>query len=308
MTVCFVEAAHSDASHDAMLPLSAQNSKLRRSRGGIHWTRYVRPIALVLIVCACMYRWANAIVSNRSEPKSAHHRFGALDGIAEHAQKAEAIAATSAAATAARAQPQPQPPQPPQPLQAAAAAAPPLPDRVQITFDISSGGRRTITLRLLPENSAESVAFLREAGGAACRGELYRSESFLVQGRISCGAGATRTKVVKAGCPAGVTPDRGRRCPSHDPHCGCHGPIMTRGMVGWAGGGGGPDFFVYTGRDPATHWAHDHTVFAVVEDEASWATLDAIAALPTQNTGMTMLVRPLPLVVSAGGGEAAIAS
>jgi len=35
-------------------------------------------------------------------------------------------------------------------------------------------------------------------------------------------------------------------CPKHDPDCGCHGPVMTRGMVGWAGGGSGPDFFINT--------------------------------------------------------------
>ncbi len=23
-------------------------------------------------------------------------------------------------------------------------------------------------------------------------------------------------------------------CPMQDPDCGCHGPVMTRGMVGWA--------------------------------------------------------------------------
>ena len=38
----------------------------------------------------------------------------------------------------------------------------------------------------------------------------------------------------------------GRKCPSHDPNCGCHGPIMSKGMVGWAGGSAGPDLFIYT--------------------------------------------------------------
>mgnify|MGYP004300881927 CR=1 FL=1 len=38
----------------------------------------------------------------------------------------------------------------------------------------------------------------------------------------------------------------GRKCPSHDPQCGCHGPIMSKGMVGWAGGSAGPDLFIYT--------------------------------------------------------------
>ena len=44
-----------------------------------------------------------------------------------------------------------------------------------------------------------------------------RSESFLIQGRISCAAGATSTRVVKGGCPDGVKVDISRKCPSHDP-------------------------------------------------------------------------------------------
>ena len=83
-----------------------------------------------------------------------------------------------------------------------------------------------------------------------------------MQGRISCGgSGAAPPRVVKGACPAGVVPDGKRACPKHDPNCGCHGPLMSKGMVGWAGGGAGPDLFIYTasrscavGSCPATHW------------------------------------------------------
>ena len=109
-----------------------------------------------------------------------------------------------------------------------------------------------------------------EAAAASCPGELYRSEhNFLIQGRISCAT--HHTKVVKGDCPPGASKDPNRQCPSHDPNCGCHGPIMKRGMVGWAGGSAGPDFFVYIGEHPATHWSHDHTVFAEVADDATWS-------------------------------------
>ena len=83
-----------------------------------------------------------------------------------------------------------------------------------------------------------------------------------MQGRINCGgSGAAPPRVVKGDCPAGVVPDGKRACPKHDPNCGCHGPIMSKGMVGWAGGSAGPDLFIYTasrscavGSCPATHW------------------------------------------------------
>ena len=73
---------------------------------------------------------------------------------------------------------------------------------------------------------------------------------------------------------------------------------MTRGMVGWAGGSVGPDFFVYTGAVPATHWAHDHTVFAELADQASWATIDALGRLPVERGGMTMFKERLKLKVT----------
>ena len=72
---------------------------------------------------------------------------------------------------------------------------------------------------------------------------------------------------------------------------------MTRGMVGWAGGGAGPDFFVYTAEAPATHWAHDHTIIGEIADSTSWKTLDFLHALPAAvgGGGMTMLAKPVAL-------------
>lgn len=77
-------------------------------------------------------------------------------------------------------------------------------------------------------------------------GKFYRAEKqLLLQGIISEGAGAPRLKVELGPCPIENYQPK-LKCPSHDPNCGCHGPVMTKGMVGWAGGGSGPDFFINT--------------------------------------------------------------
>ena len=83
---------------------------------------------------------------------------------------------------------------------------------------------------------------------------------------------------------------------------------MSKGMVGWAGGSAGPDLFIYTaamdksrcpvGGCPATHWAHDHTVFAEVADEATWLAIAELYKLPTRVQGMTFFAAKLPLTVN----------
>lgn len=44
-----------------------------------------------------------------------------------------------------------------------------------------------------------------------------------------------------------------------------HRPIIRRGMVAWAGGNGGPHFFIALADHP--EWQHDHTVWARVVEE-----------------------------------------
>ena len=180
----------------------------------------------------------------------------------------------------------------------AAQASPPPPaaDSVVLRFAVSDGKELSMRIALRPDLSASSVAFLKAAATAGCGGNLYRSESFLMQGRISC-AGGTTPAVVKGDCPPGTKTDANRRCPSHDPNCGCHGPIMEPYMVGWAGGGTGPDWFVYTGDRPAMHWSHDHTVVGQVLDDASRAALRELNALPAGGSGMRMLTKAVPLKV-----------
>lgn len=78
------------------------------------------------------------------------------------------------------------------------------------------------------------------------------------------------------------------KCPDHDPNCGCHGPIMTKKMVGWAGGGGGPDFFINTFKNPVDWWENQHTVWGMLDD-ASIKLVESIYDLPVHGTGMKVL-------------------
>lgn len=97
-------------------------------------------------------------------------------------------------------------------------------------------------------NSAETTNGRRITEGFMCqRCKFYRAEKqLLLQGVIADGSVSPERKKVALGpCPDENYKPK-LKCPSHDPNCGCHGPVMTRGMVGWAGGGGGPDFFINT--------------------------------------------------------------
>ena len=82
---------------------------------------------------------------------------------------------------------------------------------------------------------------------------------------------------------------------------------MGKGMVGWAGGSAGPDLFIYTahmdpsrcpiGKCEATHWSHDHTVFAEVADDATWDALGNLYSLPVRRQGMTFFEKKIDLRV-----------
>lgn len=70
-----------------------------------------------------------------------------------------------------------------------------------------------------------------------------------------------------------------------------------------AGGSAGPDFFVYAGKNPATHWSHDHTVWGELADDASLAVLDELVNLPhhqlSPTNTMKMLDQPLRFMLAA---------
>jgi hypothetical protein len=102
----------------------------------------------------------------------------------------------------------------------------------------------------------------------------------------------------KGSCPTGLdtVPNE---CPAWDTACSCHGPIMTRGMVGWAAGQTGPDFFINAYEAPATFWGTQHTVWGEIQDDASFQLIDHIWTLPARDeNGLTMLDEPLHFEVT----------
>lgn len=159
-----------------------------------------------------------------------------------------------------------------------------------------------IRIRLLPDYSRDSTEFWQAASEEQkCHGRIYRSEKgFLIQGRVDCGGSSTAHKKLKAiqlgPCPPEANEHTKRKhgaCPEHDLHCGCHGPVMVQGMVGWAGGHKGPDFFIYTSKEDARGWHHDHTVFGIVDraDVASWETIRDVSGATVRKTGRMLILQ-----------------
>lgn len=146
-----------------------------------------------------------------------------------------------------------------------------------------------IRMVMRPHISAESVEYIRELvqRGTCDACKFYRTEKdFLLQGVMK--NEKAQIKVTKGLCPPGYeakTDD----CPPDQFACGCHGPTMERGLVGFAAGDTGPDFFITTCKGPVTDWGQTHTVFGEVKDEASFAVIDKIYALPSTRKGLTIL-------------------
>lgn len=71
----------------------------------------------------------------------------------------------------------------------------------------------------------------------------------------------------------------------------CHGPIMTRGLVAWAGGTTGPDFFINAYEKPAKWWGREHTVWGEIIDTESLKLVDTIINLPVtvESHGLSFL-------------------
>jgi hypothetical protein len=167
----------------------------------------------------------------------------------------------------------------------AAATAETHGDRAEVPaldHSLSGGSKEVLVLKtklgnikivLRPDLSKGSVDYIYEVMKASapdglCPGcRLYRAEKpTILQGVLREDVDAN---AVKGSCPAGFE-SVPNECPEWDEQCGCHGPIMTRGMVGWAAGSaGGPDFFIDNHPDPADWWGTQHTGAYHVAD-AGW--------------------------------------
>ena len=138
--------------------------------------------------------------------------------------------------------------------------------------------------------SAETVNGRKVTEGYKCqRCKFYRAEKdLLLQGVMAEPESIPKNKVQLGPCPD-INYIPKNKCPDHDPQCGCHGPIMTAGMVGWAGGGGGPDFFINTFKKPVDWWEMQHTVWGMIRDETSMKVVQSAYDLPVHGSGMKML-------------------
>ena len=148
-------------------------------------------------------------------------------------------------------------------------------------------GNLRIVMR--PDLSPSSVSYIRPLvqSGTCKRCNFYRAEKpGILQGIMD--DPEVKVTVNKGECPPEFVNSK-QDCPAHDPNCGCHGPTMTKGMVGWAGGDTGPDFFIDSYKEPAKFWGQQHTVFGEIKDDASFAVIDKIYSLPVTNKGMTYL-------------------
>lgn len=84
--------------------------------------------------------------------------------------------------------------------------------------------------------------------------------------------------------------------------------FMERGEIGWAGGSAGPDWFIYLGATPATHWGHDHTVWGVIADEESIKVVEKIVMMPAaapKPGDMHMMVEREPFDIRVASSVAA---
>lgn len=156
-------------------------------------------------------------------------------------------------------------------------------------FENEDLGSLHITLR--PDLHSESRDYVRQIMDKGCkRCSFYRAEKpGILQGIIK--HPDVDVPKNKGTCPAG-NEDVHNDCPDWDKQCACHGPVMHRGMVAWAAGATGPDFFIDAYPRPAKWWGTQHTVWGEL-DEESLKIVDKIWDLPVKHEGLTYLVDPL---------------
>mmetsp|Transcript_3465 Transcript_3465/g.4826 ORF Transcript_3465/g.4826 Transcript_3465/m.4826 type:complete len:356 (-) Transcript_3465:169-1236(-) len=154
-----------------------------------------------------------------------------------------------------------------------------------------------IYIHLKPEFSNESVQYIHKLllSPHSCDScKFYRSERTGILQGIMTKEGIPENKIL-GNCPQKFKNAPAHECPDHDPNCGCHGPIMTKGMVAWAAGLGGPDFFINMYDRPAEWWHNEHTVFGqIIDDGQSFDVIHSIMnGSVKKRGGLSMLVKPV---------------
>jgi len=164
-----------------------------------------------------------------------------------------------------------------------------------LTLKTSQGDLR---IKLRPDLSRPSVEYIKALldDPKPCREcQFYRAEKpGIFQGVLK--KKHVKPNTILGDCPKGLTGKK-HECPEHDPNCGCHGPVMTKGMIGWAAGEGGPDFFIDTYERPATWWNTDHTVWGELADKESLDVVVSMYELPVVKGALTMLATPIPIEI-----------
>ena len=148
------------------------------------------------------------------------------------------------------------------------------PDAAALSSSSSSHSKETLLLKttsmgtlkivLRPDLSPESVDYIHQLvkhvsqSNQPCRNcRLYRAEKpGILQGILRHPNVAPSTTL--GSCPSGFDTVK-NDCPKWDANCQCHGPVMTKGMVAWAAGKSGPDFFIDNYPSPAKWWGTQHT-------------------------------------------------
>ena len=159
-----------------------------------------------------------------------------------------------------------------------------------------------IKIVLRPDLSPESVSYVRQMAitpDACGRCNIYRGEKPGILQGIIASPTISIQGIPKGPCPVGYE-NVSNECPAWDTNCNCHGPIMTKGMVGWAAGATGPDFFMDTYEREAKWWGTQHTVFGEIQDANSFRVIhDIYNTLPTHEVGgLTLLDEPLHFTLS----------
>lgn len=175
-------------------------------------------------------------------------------------------------------------------------------DNIRIIFRPDLAGPSSIQYIIDVVEAAETEAEASNNGNnnhnyvtSCSRCNFYRAEKQLLLQGVIAQTTIPENKVTLGPCPINNYSPK-LACPPHDPNCGCHGPIMTKGMVGWAGGGGGPDFFLNTFDKPVDWWEHQHTVWGQL-DEQSIRNVERAYDLPAHMQGMRMLEEPINFTI-----------